>query len=71
MGTYAKRSAPLLAAAFAATLAAICAPAAGAQPNSIDCQPGQIVIDGQCAAPPATNAPAPDMGTGGDTKRGY
>jgi len=69
MGTYAKRSAPLLAAAFA-TLAAICAPAAGAQPNSVDCQQGQIVIDGQCAAPPATNAPAPGMGTG-DTKRAY
>ena len=59
------------AAAFA-TLAAICAPVAGAQPNSVDCQQGQIVIDGQCrhrAAP--TNAPAPGMGTGGGDQRGY
>jgi hypothetical protein len=71
MRKYAQRSAPFLLAAAFATLAAIGAPVAGAAPNNTDCQQGQVVIDGQCAAPPApTNAPAPAMGGGGD-KRGY
>lgn len=72
MRKYAQRSAPLLLAAAFATLAVIGTPVAVAEPNTIDCQQGQVVIDGQCAAPPApTNAPAPGMGTGGGDRRGY
>jgi hypothetical protein len=72
MRKYAQRSAPFVFAAAFATLAATGAPVASAGPNSTDCQQGQIVIDGQCAAPPApTNAPAPGMGSGGGDKRGY
>jgi hypothetical protein len=54
------RSTSLLAAAFA-TISMLCAPAAPADPGNTACQPGQIVIDGQCNTPPApSNAPAPN-----------
>jgi hypothetical protein len=61
----------LLAALGAAAFAVLGAPAAAADPgNGIACQPGQIVIDGQCSMPPPptdTNdqkgsAPAGDQG---------
>ena len=43
------------------------APTAVAQPGTIDCQGGQIVIDGQCNVPNnnANNVPALPGGTGG------
>ena len=43
------------------------APAAVAQPGNTACEPGQVVIDGQCNVPDnnANNVPAPQDGTGG------
>jgi hypothetical protein len=39
----------------------LCAPAAIADPGNTVCEPGQIVIDGQCnTAPPVGKAPAAD-----------
>jgi hypothetical protein len=40
------------------------APVVVADPATIACQPGQVVIDGQCAVPPSApaNAPARDNG---------
>jgi hypothetical protein len=60
-------------AASGAVLALICAPIALADPGNLACQPGQIVIDGQCnTPPPPSKAPAAD-GTapapGGDQTR--
>ena len=59
----------LLAAAGAAfaVSATIGAPTAVAQPGTIECQQGQVVIDGQCAVPDtnANNVTAPQGGTGG------
>jgi hypothetical protein len=51
-----------LLAATGAAFAIACAPAAIADPgNTTDCQPGQIVIDGQCnTAPPPSQVPASD-----------
>jgi len=44
-----------------ATLGLLCAPAAIADPGNTVCEPGQIVIDGQCnTAPPVGKAPAAD-----------
>ena len=42
------------------------APTAVAEPNIV-CEPGQVVIDGQCSVPDdnANNVPAPQDGTGG------
>ena len=37
----------------------LCAPMAVADPGTTACQPGQIVIDGQCNTPPPPNK-APD-----------
>jgi hypothetical protein len=60
-------------AAFAVS-AMICAPSAGADPATTDCQAGQVVIDGQCSVPQVNtnNAPVdhpnvtgPVMGGGG------
>jgi hypothetical protein len=56
------RTTALLAAAGAAFAASamIGAPTAAADPATIDCQAGQIVIDGQCNVPPMdpnNNAP--------------
>lgn len=50
-----------LGAAFA-VCGMIAAPIAGADPNTIACQPGQVVIDGQCNVPQtnANNAPPMD-----------
>jgi hypothetical protein len=52
-----------------AVSAMIGAPIAAAQPGTIDCQAGQVVIDGQCNVPDnnANNVPAPPPpgGTGG------
>jgi hypothetical protein len=43
-----------------AVSAMIGAPAAVAQPGTIDCRAGQVVIDGQCSVPDnANNLPAP------------
>ena len=51
-------------AAFAVS-AIIGAPSAGADPETIDCQAGQIVIAGQCAVPaPTNNVAPPQNGTG-------
>jgi len=49
-----------------AVSAMIGAPAAVAQPD-IACEPGQVVIDGQCNVPDnnANNVPAPQGGMGG------
>jgi hypothetical protein len=62
------KAASLLAAG--AALGAICAPAAIADPGNTVCEPGQIVIDGQCnTAPTAHKAPdgsAPPAGSTGD-----
>jgi hypothetical protein len=62
------RTASFLAAAGAAfaVSAMIGAPTAGADPGTIDCQPGQIVIAGQCSLPaaPTNNVPPPQNGTG-------
>ena len=43
------------------------APTAVAQPGDTACEPGQVVIDGQCNVPDvnANNLPAPGMGSGG------
>ena len=65
-------------AAFAVS-AMIGAPTAVAQPGDIVCEPGQVVMDGQCTVPQtnATNVPAPPPGAppgmGGDQggRRGY
>jgi len=57
--------------------AMIGAPTAVAEPNTIDCQPGQVVIDGQCTVSQnnATNVPAPPPGAPGmgdqGGRRGY
>lgn len=59
--------------ALAATvaLAALCAPSAAADPGSTACEPGQIVIDGQCNVPPPPNPTvAPAAGTGSDANNG-
>ena len=65
MSAFATRSALLvLAGAAVAVSAAIGAPSAAADPNTITCEPGQIVIDNQCAAPPDQNAGGTDAGTG-------
>jgi hypothetical protein len=54
----------------ATALATLCAPAAVADPGNTVCEPGQIVIDGQCNTPPAPskasapNGNAPAAGTG-------
>jgi hypothetical protein len=51
-----------------AVSAMIGAPTAVAEPNTTDCQPGQVVIDGQCSVPNNANnvpAPPPPNGTGG------
>jgi len=42
------------------------APGAVADPGTIACQQGQVVIDGQCAVPDtnANNLPAPQGGSG-------
>ena len=69
---------PLLAAVGAgfAVSAMIGAPTAIAQPGTIDCQAGQVVIDGQCSVPDsnANNVPAPPggpgMGSGGPVMGG-
>jgi hypothetical protein len=47
-----------------AVSAMIGAPAAVAQPGTIACEPGQVVIDGQCSVPDsnANNVPAPPPG---------
>jgi hypothetical protein len=58
-----------------AVSALIGAPTAVADPNTIACQPGQVVIDGQCNMPDTkANVPAPPpqggtggYGTGGDS----
>ena len=49
-----------------AVSATVGAPGAVAEPGTIACQQGQIVIAGQCAAPDtnANNVPAPRVGTG-------
>ena len=49
-----------------AVSAMIGAPAAVAQPGDTACEPGQVVIDGQCNVPDvnANNLPAPGMGGG-------
>jgi hypothetical protein len=61
-------------AGFAAA-AIVGAPAAVADDNTIACEPGQIVIDGNCAAAPVDAAPAdPNAGAdpyvGGDPNAG-
>ena len=49
-----------------AVSAMIGAPAAVAQPGNTACEPGQVVIDGQCNVPDnANNILAPPDGTGG------
>lgn len=55
-----------LGAGFAVS-AMIGAPTAVAGPNTIDCQDGQIVIDGQCKVPDtnASKVPAPPPHSGG------
>jgi hypothetical protein len=62
------RTASFLAAAGAAfaVSAMIGAPTAGADPGTTDCQPGQIVIAGQCSLPaaPTNNVPPPENGSG-------
>ena len=57
MSSSALRSSVMLAAVGAAVAAsaAFGAPTAFAD-QTIDCQPGQIVIDGQCVAPPPPTA---------------
>ena len=66
MNVPAARSASfLLAAAALAASAAIGAPSALADPNTITCEPGQIVIDNQCSAPPNQTAAGSDS-NGGD-----
>jgi hypothetical protein len=51
--------------AFAVS-AMIAAPTAVADPNTTDCQPGQVVINGQCNVPDNNaNLPAPQHDTGG------
>jgi hypothetical protein len=64
-------------AAFAVS-AIIGAPSAGADPETIDCQAGQIVIAGQCAVPaptnkvpPPQNGTSPGMGSGDSAGHGY
>ena len=59
--------------AAGATLGLLCAPAAIADPGNTVCEPGQIVIDGQCNTPAApNNAPAPPpVGTGSDMSAGH
>ncbi|PXX11884.1 hypothetical protein C8E89_1028 [Mycolicibacterium moriokaense] len=49
--------------ATGATLGMLCTPAAAADPANTVCEPGQIVINGQCGTPPssASYAPAPDV----------
>ncbi|TGD87002.1 hypothetical protein BayCH28_15060 [Mycolicibacterium sp. CH28] len=44
------------------------APSAFADPgNTTSCQPGQVVIDGQCSVPaPQTDSPPPDNHSSGD-----
>jgi hypothetical protein len=62
--------------ATGATLGMLCTPAAAADPANTACEPGQIVINGQCNTPaspsyapapnviaPAANTPAPLPGT--------
>lgn len=60
MSSSALRSKAVLAAigaAMAASAAFAAAPSAVADPNTTACQPGQIVIDGQCVAqPPQTGS---------------
>jgi hypothetical protein len=48
--------------ATGAALGILCAPAAAADPAGTACEPGQIVINGQCSTPPsASYAPAPNV----------
>ncbi len=56
-------------AGFAAA-AIVGAPAAVADDNTIACEPGQIVIDGNCAAAPVDEAPAVDPNAGVDPYAG-
>lgn len=49
----------------------LCAPAAIADPGNTVCEPGQIVIDGQCNTPPPPNATqAPSGGSSGSSTGG-
>lgn len=52
----------IAAGASCAAFAMIQASTAAADPATIDCEPGQVVIDGQCNLPPVDNAPAPQAG---------
>ena len=56
-------------AGFAAA-AIVGAPAAVADPDTIACEPGQIVIDGNCAAAPADPNVGVDPYAGGDPNVG-
>jgi hypothetical protein len=65
-------------AATGAVFAMVCAPAAAADPGTTACEPGQIVIDGQCNIPPAPginvppqNGGAPAAGSGDQSGHHY
>lgn len=62
------RTTPLSAAVVAAfaVSAMLSAPTSFAEPGNTVCEPGQIVIDGQCNMPaaPPNIAPAPPYGSG-------
>lgn len=68
MRTTPSRTVAALLAVVGAALAAsatIVAPTALAQPGDIVCEPGQVVIDGQCGAPNnGNNVPAPPYDSG-------